>query len=274
MIRTSRRDFVRFAGVGLLSSALLAACGGAATQVAPTTAPAVAPTVAPTVAATTAPATVAPASPTTSAATPTREAAATVAPTANANASTGESLKPKVAPTTAPAAQATAAGGAKPASGGPTPPKSRYLVEALSKVEPTPVPAPTRKGKADPSVPVDVYATELVTDLVALGESMGRIEEIIKAVEADTLSDAEIVARVQKEASILNGVYTRQVARDYPPALKSIDDLFAESTRYASRMMDSFVLLLKTGDEKYLTEVEQHAGKFEFFFNELMVKLR
>lgn len=273
MIRTSRRDFVRFAGIGLLSSALLAACGGAATQPAPTTAPPVAPTVAPTVVATTAPATVAPASPTTSAATPTREAAATVAPTANTSTSTGESLKPKVAPTTAPAAQATA-GGAKPASGGPTRPKSRYLVEALSKVEPTPVPAPTRKGKADPSVPVDAYATELVTDLVALGESMGRVQEIIEAVEADALPEAEIVTRVQKEADVLNGVYTRQVARDYPPALQSIDDLFAESTRYASRMMDSFVLLLKTGDEKHLTEVEQHAGKFEFFFNELMVKLK
>lgn len=266
MIRTSRRDFVRFAGLGLLSSALLAACGGAATQVAPTTAPTIAPSVAPTVAATSAPATVAPASPTTSAATPTRAAA----PTVNTSASTGESLKPKVAPTTAPAA----AGGVKPASGGPTPPRSRYLVEALSRVEPTPVPAPTRKGKADPSVSVDAYAAELVTDLVALGESMGRVEEIIKAVEADTLPEAEIVKRVQKEAGVLNGVYTRQVARDYPPALQSIDDLFAESTRYASRMMDSFVLLLKTGDEKHLAEVEQHAGKFEYFFNELMAKLK
>jgi hypothetical protein len=272
-----------------LSVLLAQGCGGspAATPivVVATTAPTSA-------AATSAPAATSTTTPpaTTAAATQAPAAAATATPAA---AASGEGLRSS---TPAPAATATAApptatpapvasGGneglkpAAPSSGKPAATqaaqhKNRYLIEALSKVEPTPTPAPTRKGVADPNVDSDQYATEVATDLVAMAESLGRIQTMLEGIEQETISDEEVVRGVEQEAKILNDIYARQIARDYPPELKPIDDLFAESTRYASRMMNSFVELLRTGDEQHLTEVEQHAEKFLFFFNELMAKLQ
>jgi hypothetical protein len=184
------------------------------------------------------------------------------APAATPAPARDDRLKP-VEPTTAPAARTTAA----------APPKSRFLVEALAKLQPTPTPVPTRKGVANPNVNPQQYATGVITDLVAMAESLERIQTLMAGIEQGSAAEADIVAGVQAETDILNGVYQRQVARDFPPALKRIDDLFAESTRYASFMMNSFTALLRTGDEKYVAEVESHAAKFATFFSQLMTEL-
>lgn len=165
------------------------------------------------------------------------------------------------------------AGGCGAAPAPAAPPKSRFLVEALARLQPTPVLAPSRKGVANPTVDPEQYATEVITDLVAMAEAMARIQKLMADLDKGEAAEADIVARVQAETGVLNGVYQRQVVRDFPPALKHIDDLFAESVRYASFMMNSFTALLQTGDEKYVAEIESHAATFETFFNQLMTEL-
>jgi hypothetical protein len=271
------------AGLSLAALLLVGCAGSAAPTAAPATAPASTATAAPAIPSPTLAAPTA----TTSASTskPGESLLSTVTTVTPTAAAVGESLKP-----------ATATPGLKPAA---TPPvqgrDSLKPVETPKPVQPTAAPAgntggkikpvtrlqtqptpaaPARKGVANANVDPQKYLTELVADLQQLADAVTGLGEITNAYESGQATEDQVVAGFQKQAGVVRAVYQREVQRDYPPQLKEIDDYFVESLRSASRMVDSLVMALQTGDQKYVTEAEGHAQKFEFFANELVKRLQ
>lgn len=270
----------------------------------PTTAPAVAPTFAPATP-TTAPATAPTMAPTVAA--PTN----TAAPAPVAASPTGETLRPAGAPTTA-AATATPAGsntttnpggfGSLKPSSGTTPqptavqkPASTPAAKVTPAAKTTPPPAQTattggqrkpvtgltvaptptvtRKGVANSNVNPEKYVTEMVTDLLDLAAAMEEVSALGDAYDSGMIDEADLVEGFQQQAAIVRDLYVREVQRDYPPALKEIDDYYVESLRAATKMMDAMTLFLQTGDTKYYDEVTKQMTQFEFFANELTRRL-
>ena len=267
-----------------LTAFALQACGGAASAtstpvgVVVTSAPGASPTAASaaaqptaTTAATAASPTVAVAASPTSAPQPTTAPAAVSTPSTASGGSGG--LKP-VEPTRP--ASAVPAAATTPAPGAPAPKqgsvgRSRFLIPSLAQAAPpTPTPVPARKGVANANVDPEQYANEVVADLMLMADAVGQLGELFEQVDAGEIEEQEVVTILQEQSNVLGAVYQRQVARDYPPALKQIDDYYAETTRYASFTADSLLNLFKTGDEKYVAEVEQNIQKFEFFLGELV----
>jgi hypothetical protein len=251
------------------------------------------PTAAPAATATTAPAPTA-AAPTVAAPTATSAASGskpgesllstvtTVTPTA---AAAGDSLKPAASatPGVKPAATPPVQGRdslkpvetPKPAAPTAAPQGNGGKIKPIAKLQVQPTPAaPARKGVANSGVDPQKYLTELVTDLQQLADAVNGLGEIMNAYEGGQATEDQVVAGFQKQADIVRAVYQREVQRDYPPQLKEIDDYFVESLRSASKMVDSLVVALQTGDEKYVTEAEGHAQKFEYFANELVKRLQ
>jgi hypothetical protein len=292
----ARTPILTLVGLSVATAVLLSGCGASA-PASPTSPPAAAV------------ATTAPASPTAAPATPTAAATtgeslkATVATSTPAAANTGESLKPATptaggsadslrAATATPSGQQPAATPAsvrdslkpietpKPTQAAqPTQPPAKAPSDGKIKpvtklqVQPTPVP-PARKGVANANVDPMKYAQEMVTDLEQLAGAVQALGDFANAYEEGSIAEDELVAGFNKQAGIVRAVYQREVQRDYPPQLKEIDDYFVESLRSASKMVDSLVMALQTGDQKYVTEAEGHAQKFEFFANELVKRLQ
>ncbi len=241
----------------------IAGCAGSAPAVAPTPIIVVATTV-PEASPTPSPTKIAPTvAPTITAPSP---AAELPRPTA-AVPSTSDRLKPVTTPTTAPIASTNA-----PTSGK----KSKFLIPSAAKIVPAPLPTAVRKGVASPNVNPEQYAKEILADLQIMSDSLSNIGKVIDSIEnAGELSEADqakVLAAFQKEADAIRAAYNREVARDYPPQLKEIDDYYVESIRYASRTVDTVLKLLQTGDESLLSELETNLNKFQFFVNELLAR--
>ena len=289
-------------GLSIAASVALAGCGGG-TPAAPTSAPAATSAITPAAAAASNP-TAAPATPT--AAATTGESLKSTVATATPASTAGDSLKPATATpggsadTLKPAATATVA--SRPAVDTPVPVRdSLKPIETPRPIQPTPTPAPTkapsnntndgkikpvtklqipptpvpaRKGVANPDVDPMRYAEEMITDLQQLAGAVMLLGELATAYEAGELSEDDLVVGFTEQSAIVRAVYQREVQRDFPPQLKEIDDYYVESLRSASKMTDSLVLALQTGDMKHMAEAEHHAQQFEFFFNELARRLQ
>ena len=205
--------------------------------------------------------------------------APTAAPSVPASSSsTSEGLKPR--PTATPAAAPTQ----KPQPASPTekpqPTTSDgkpSLAAEAAKLRAQPTPVPARKGQPNPNVSPEAYVTEIANDANTMSQSLTKLSQLFDAVEqTDSLSDEEasqVVAVFQKEANAVREVYAREVARDYPPELKEIDDYYVETVRYASRFVDLFLQLMQSGDESLAPQLVESQGKFEFFGNELVARL-
>lgn len=139
------------------------------------------------------------------------------------------------------------------------------------KVEPTPVAA--RKGVANDSVDPVKYLTEMVTDLQQLADAMSELGNLADAYDAGNIGDQEVIAGFQTQSGIVRNLYQREVQRDYPTSLKEVDDYYVESMRSASKVVDIFVVMLQTGDEKYLGDIQKEMERFQFFISELEKRL-
>lgn len=152
-------------------------------------------------------------------------------------------------------------------------PTSKFFIPSAVALLVSVSPTPTHKGVANSNVDQVQYVRDVATDLQVMAKSLqdmiGLVDYIQHHSSLSTADQTMILQRFTQDDKAIQGAYAREEARDYPPNLKDVDDNYAETIRYASRFADTFLKIMQTGNETYLSELQSDASKFQFFAKQL-----